>query len=923
MMRMIRALGVLLLLAQAKVAGDALPQTGDAAAKEFEGLLNAGKTVEAEAVARRLLVQEAAANRGQSPETQRGLDLLLEIYAYRTDRSTNEIDEVGRQATALRERLQGPESLATAQTLRLWAIAQLGLGNYPGARTMVDRAVKIFETAEQAGTQFSRVDLAQYSRAVFAMAGILTFMRDWHGAKRVLLKSIALKERLSTTSPGIGVSYMNLGRLEHYLGNHGEAVANYHKADGILKGAVGPGDPLFPDLKGSEGYCLYEMGSKSEGLAMVEQALKAREAIHSPTDTEIVGTLRNLADLYRMEKRFTEAQRLAERAVAIDRKAYGPLHPEVAEKEALLARVLAEAGETKASLELALDAERIARDHLTLSVATLPEREATLFTLKRVSALNIAVSAAVDAQGDTVAPVFDAVVRSRAIVFDELASRHRVMGSASEDSELVAKLSEDLRAARERLARLAMSSRDRSEQRLQEALEGRDAVERKLAAASVQYRRRAAGKSAGLKEVAAALPEDTVLVSFVRFGHVSPGSIEDTDEYAAFLLTKGVPALVSLGAALEIESAVDGVRSKLAAEAAAPGMAMKRNEAAYRVSAEKLRKLIWDPIDRHVTGAKRIFIVPDGALHMINFAALPEAGTDSRYLVERGMLFHYLSAERDLVTEASLDPAGVGLLAVGNPSFNRPELARGKAPGRKTDTLAGNNRPVFRGARSSCSAMQTMQFAELPSSAKEVENISRLWKRDVIGSGDVIELTGELAGPERFKAMAPGRRTIHLAVHGFVAGMDCADPLRNENPLLLTGLALAGANWRGGNQTGEDGILTAEEIASLDLRGVEWAVLSACDTGLGKATRSEGVFGLRRAFQMAGAHTVIMSLWPVEDKVTTDWMQVLYEKRLSRQMDTANSVRAASVEMLKRRRAAGTGTHPFYWAPFVAVGDWR
>ena len=230
---------------------------------------------------------------------------------------------------------------------------------------------------------------------------------------------------------------------------------------------------------------------------------------------------------------------------------------------------------------------------------------------------------------------------------------------------------------------------------------------------------------------------------------------------------------------------------------------------------------------------------------------------------------------------------------------------------------------MFRGARSNCSAMHTMQFSDLPSSAKEVENISRLWKRGVNEPGEVVELTGELAGPERFKALAPGRRTIHLAVHGFVAGTDCADPVRNENPLLLTGLALAGANRHGTAESAEDGILTAEEIASLDLRGVEWAVLSACDTGLGKTTASEGVFGLRRAFQMAGAHTVIMSLWPVEDKVTTEWMQSLYEQRLSKHMDTANAVRTANLETLKRRRAAGQGTHPFYWAPFVAVGDWR
>ena len=588
-----------------------------------------------------------------------------------------------------------------------------------------------------------------------------------------------------------------------------------------------------------------------------------------------------------------------------------------------LSQALAETGDAKASLEHALEAERIAREHLSLSVGTLPEREATLFALKRVSALSQAVSVAIDAKGDAIAPVFDALIRSRAIVFDELASRHRLLGAASEDSELIARLSADLRDARERLARLALNwgpdPATRQEQ-LQHAVEERDAADRKLAGASAQYRHRSSGKSAGLKQVVAALPDDAALVSFIQFAHASRATIKEPDEYAAFVLSKATSSVVWLGSAPEINQAVDDLRAKLAAEAAAPGAAMKRNEVAYRASAEKLRKLVWDPIDRYVASLKRIFIVPDGALHMINFAALPEAGSDGRYLIERGALFHYLSAERDLVTENSVEPSGVGLLAVGNPSFNRPELARGKtqASGAGTMVAAGNGLPVFRGARSSCSAMQTIQFAELPSSAKEVDNISRLWKRGV--NGEVVELTGELAGPERFKAMAPGRRTIHLAVHGFVAGSDCTDPLRNENPLLLTGLALAGANRR---DSVEDGIVTAEEIASLDLRGVEWAVLSACDTGLGKTTQSEGVFGLRRAFQIAGAHTVIMSLWPVEDKVTSDWMQSLYEQRLNKQMDTARSVRAASLETLKRRRAAGQGTHPFYWAPFVAVGDWR
>jgi hypothetical protein len=120
----------------------------------------------------------------------------------------------------------------------------------------------------------------------------------------------------------------------------------------------------------------------------------------------------------------------------------------------------------------------------------------------------------------------------------------------------------------------------------------------------------------------------------------------------------------------------------------------------------------------------------------------------------------------------------------------------------------------------------------------------------------------------------------------------------------------------------DNGILTAEEVASLDLHGTEWAVLSACETGLGEIKAGEGVVGLRRAFQIAGVRTVIMSLWSVEDQATRAWMRALYQERFQNGASTAEAVRNASVRMLRDRRAHGQSPHPFYWAAFVAAGDW-
>jgi CHAT domain-containing protein len=204
---------------------------------------------------------------------------------------------------------------------------------------------------------------------------------------------------------------------------------------------------------------------------------------------------------------------------------------------------------------------------------------------------------------------------------------------------------------------------------------------------------------------------------------------------------------------------------------------------------------------------------------------------------------------------------------------------------------------------------------------------------------------GSEASEPNFKMGAPGKEILHLATHGFFMGGKCSStldrdrgvtmmetiledqalrPVVGDDPMLLSGLAMAGANHRDKAAYGEDdGILTAEEIGAMDLTAVDWAVLSACDTGLGEVETGEGVFGLRRAFRIAGARTLITSLWSVEDAATREWMRELYQARFLGGLGAAESVREAGRAVLSRRRAEGESTHPFYWGAFVASGDWR
>jgi CHAT domain-containing protein len=182
-------------------------------------------------------------------------------------------------------------------------------------------------------------------------------------------------------------------------------------------------------------------------------------------------------------------------------------------------------------------------------------------------------------------------------------------------------------------------------------------------------------------------------------------------------------------------------------------------------------------------------------------------------------------------------------------------------------------------------------------------------------------LTGEDADEAVFKRLAPSFRVLHVATHAFF--QSGARP--GESPLRDAGLAMTGANRTprpDDSSDAEDGILTVEEIALLDLRGVEWAVLSACATGQGVLEPGEGILGLRRAFQIAGAHTLVVSLWPVEDDATRYWMRALYTSH-GAGASTVDAVLAASRTVLEEQRRAGGTTHPYFWGGFVSIGDWR
>ena len=642
--------------------------------------------------------------------------------------------------------------------------------------------------------------------------------------------------------------------------------------------------------------------------------------------------------------RLKEAADYHARAIELLETTLGPNHPDVARELNRIAEIQFQIDGPDKSFETALRAEAIGSTHLRITIQGLSERQALLYASERPVSLDLLLSLLdqkLRTDPQRVQQAWNAVVHSRAMVLDEMGERHRAV-SAGSDPDL-SELANKLASAKQRLANLTIHTKqdyslDLYRKLLDQTGNEIEELERTLSQRSRAFRERAAHEQAGLSQVGAVFPKGAALVSYVRYKKIDLerlGSKGDPS-YGAFVLpTKGAaPSFVELGRAQTIENLWSEWNREINREGHT-ALPTGNSETPYRRAATALRRAIWDPVAAKLGNAPDVFIVSDGVLQLLNLDSLPADGR--RYLADEARLFHYVTAERDLTVIPSSH--GIGMLALGNPDFNWTNSGQKTIHnyrGSEGSVAPGDQSFSLRGSRSACTTFSSLRFAPLPGSGHEAEEVGKLWGSRALRTNGKengsVTLTGLNASELEFRQLSPGKRVLHLATHSFFLEGACNSILRAdeapedgrgkptaENPLLLSGLAFAGANHR--NDSAHDGIVTAEEIAAMDLGGVDLAVLSACDTGRGQIREGEGVFGLRRAFQLAGASSVVMSLWPVDDEMTSKWMLSMYRGWLVDGKSTASAVRRANLAILNQRRAKHLSTHPFYWAAFIATGN--
>jgi CHAT domain-containing protein len=438
------------------------------------------------------------------------------------------------------------------------------------------------------------------------------------------------------------------------------------------------------------------------------------------------------------------------------------------------------------------------------------------------------------------------------------------------------------------------------------------------------------------------LPTQAVLVEIARFNVFDLQAIQAKDRrkrwqpphYAAWVIPaagRGEVRVIDLGLAEAIDTAVAAARAALKAD---PQALQARGEPEVEQQArpplEALARLVLTPLKPHIGTTRQWIISPDAALWLVPWAALPL--DREKYAIEDHEIDYVISG-RDLV-QGSGQPSKVQAVVMADPDFELdPDQSRQAA--RAVIRQREESSSIELALRGLSSAFRLDAVPRLPGTAAEAQAIAP--KLRAYTGAEPVLYTDQWALEAVFKAF-PRPRVVVLSTHGFfledqevkpeerpALGLDSARPLRGplpENPLLRCGLLLAGCSRSDRKVQGEDedGVLTGMEIVGTDLRGTELVVLSACETAVGQVRNGEGVAGLRQAFQLAGAQTVVATLWQVPDKESARLMVGFFDNLVKGQ-GKAEALRQAQLAQIQSRRERYGAAHPFFWAAYTITGN--
>ncbi len=901
----------------------------------------------------------------------------------------------------------GPRSPQRATALNNLALVHEGLVDFREAARLLEMSRAVCVEAGLTGD-------SDYALLLGNLARSRAQLGQGREALALFEESLALRRKtLGESSIDYAGGLLQLAEFHRESGRLGPAMEGYTRALGIVEDAVGRRHRLAAEALNGQALCHHDRGEPhkalplyreciailrdirpeeltpddavllqnvanlyreladyASALALYKEADRLLRSRLGPDHPHVALVLRNVAEVYRRQGKFDLALPSLEKALALRRRAFGPAHPRTAEILGDLATCLIEVGRAGDALPMAREAARLLRSHLSddttpvlialsnlalaheasgetaaasrimrhvavrgtalygadgppaaMAQANLARYEAALGHPARARAgadRALAASATYLRRSALVLPArqhlalvldfrkfldfrlslpdggadaYGHVLGWKGAVLARERSLHALARLARESDPRSRLLADRLAELARELAELSARRGPGDERRIALLAQEKDVLESRLAGSSEAFSAYRREEAPSPRVLADTLPEGVALADFL-FHRAGKGV-----RLAAFVVRRGGPAVrLDLGDGAEIEALVGRWRE-----------GMSKDGRPDAEAGDKLRRRLWAPLEKHVAGAKMVLVSPDGALNALPFTALPgkEEGT---YLIE-DVALAVLPVPRLLPSLLAPAPArnGASLLLVGGVDF-------GKGPGGRLPALPGTEH--------------------------EAGLIAGRFTKAFAG-GKLHHLKGADATAAAARRLIPGSRFLHLATHGAFASS------AGMHPGLQSGVALAGAN-RGGAAT-----LTALELASLDLSSCELAVLSACDTGLGRVAPGEGVLGLQRSLQVAGARSAVTSLWSVHDGATSVLMEEMYarlwgegkvsklealrqaqifvlnnpgavEKRLAAMsVSVGSGLRGAGKASEKLPKTGKRRSPAAWWAAFTLAGDWR
>lgn len=764
----------------------------------------------------------------------------------------------------------------------------------------------------------------EIARSMISLASLYDELGNQNKTFSYLTKAISILENAVVLDKKIYITALNnIG--SYYLGqsNFDVAVTYFDKSLTIRKELFGENHPDYATGLYNIGLLYEEMGKSDKSVGYFEKSLTIYGNTIGKDNLTYAKTLSNLGNAYSSLGKYIQAESCYKSALQIVDSKQGRQNINYINVLNNLSYLYIDMNEPDKAEPVFTEANKLMKEVIrnTVSFMSEIEKEAYLTTVANdFKAINSFYYSQKNIKPELIGNLFDNEIFTNGMLLGSERSM-RVKIQNSKDQRLN-DIYEKWVTIKKELAVNYSRPIDERDKNLPGMEAEANNLEKQLYQMSADFKSSSDNENLNWKKIQENLADNEAFIEFLNF-ELFEQYLTGKIIYAALILTKKIkyPEIVYLCKEKDINRIIGTtgkdknqfVNTLYASTRGAGASTQTVKYSSYK--GDSLAKYLWKPIQPFLQGINKIYIVLSGLLHQISFAALP--GEQSKFLCQQYEL-NVLSNARFLGEEKnqSLKGTDVGVFNIfGGIDFNTKQ---GTSKSEVTDDeiykTNTNQIPL-----SSVSRGESWNYL-----AGTLEESNKIEQAAKAKSKQINLITGNSATEEKFKQMS-GKNSpdvLHIATHGFffpdinVKQKNDENVFKTaENPLFRSGLLFAGANlsWQGkqNDDGSEDGILTAYEVSTLDLSKTRLVVLSACETGLGDIKGSEGVYGLQRAFKKAGVEYIIMSLWQVPDKETSEFMQLFYTNWLS-----GMTVRQAFAQTQKEMSTRYT---PYYWAAFVLI----